>query len=383
MKKIKASIEDIYERIIIWRYINKGEKNDYETNAEGFKTDPLTEEERQLVDRLFEENYGEKIPYKWHEIYKFNSGVFDHRYFPEFLQDSKLTRYANPAGFTYYFEDKNFISKIAQIAGVKTPEVVLYNNSGIFYNNKNQIVSLEEAKEILVGETDLIIKPSVGSCAGQGISFVDKKSEYKMVDEDIFDKILDRYKDNFLIQRLIKPHKSFEILHPDSINTIRLVTYFCNGKVEHIPAVLRMGVGASRVDNAGQGGILTAVDDSGKLRNYAINEYCTADKMAEHPDTGVNFEKHKLEHFDRIIKAGEKMHCMVPQLGIINWDFTLDETGEPVLIEANVDRGHGLGMSQWISGKAPFGENTAKILKWISDVSKMKKCDRERKFVHL
>ena len=44
-------------------------------------------------------------------------------------------------------------------------------------------------------------------------------------------------------------------------------------------------------------------------------------------------EGYKIENFERLISAAEKMHYAIPQIGVINWDFTLNEEGEPVLIE--------------------------------------------------
>ena len=44
-----------------------------------------------------------------------------------------------------------------------------------------------------------------------------------------------------------------------------------------------------------------------------------------------------------MIETAERMHRSIPQLGVVNWDFTLDEDGTPLLIEANV-----LGGSIWL-----------------------------------
>lgn len=54
-----------------------------------------------------------------------------------------------------------------------------------------------------------------------------------------------------------------------------------------------------------------------------------------------------------------------PQLGIISWDLTVDQNGEIVLIEANT-RGQGIWISQMAHGCAPFGENTADILRYVA-----------------
>ena len=64
------------------------------------------------------------------------------------------------------------------------------------------------------------------------------------------------------------------------------------------------------------------------------------------------------------------MHTLLPQLGCYNWDFTLNEQGEPVLIEANTDNG-GVWILQMAHGKGYFGERTGEILEWLAKMKKL------------
>lgn len=45
----------------------------------------LTDIEKKKIDEFYLKNYGKKIPYEWHKLYKSYTGKFDERYFPEFL----------------------------------------------------------------------------------------------------------------------------------------------------------------------------------------------------------------------------------------------------------------------------------------------------------
>ncbi|MBR4501426.1 MAG: hypothetical protein IKP22_05985 [Clostridia bacterium] len=66
---------------------------------------------------------------------------------------------------------------------------------------------------------------------------------------------------------------------------------------------------------------------------------------------------------------------MIPQIGIIHWDFTIDKNGNPVVLEADT-REVGIWISEMSHGKGPFGDKTEEILQWIRF---MKKTDaRER-----
>ena len=77
---------------------------------------------------------------------------------------------------------------------------------------------------------------------------------------------------------------------------------------------------------------------------------------------------------DKVIKLAERLQLAIPQVGIINWDFTINEEGEPVLIEANMRNGVQVGsiwLSQMAHGKGCFGNNTAKVLQHIRRANKM------------
>lgn len=50
-----------------------------------YETVMLTPEQKAAIDRLYLENYGEKIPYTWHRHYTAYTGQFDVNYFPELL----------------------------------------------------------------------------------------------------------------------------------------------------------------------------------------------------------------------------------------------------------------------------------------------------------
>ena len=72
------------------------------------------------------------------------------------------------------------------------------------------------------------------------------------------------------------------------------------------------------------------------------------------------------------MKAAIKCHTFLPQLGVINWDFTIDDTGTPVLIEANIRYGS-IWLFEIAHGCGPFGQDTAEILQWMRKMRGLKK----------
>lgn len=59
----------------------------------------------------------------------------------------------------------------------------------------------------------------------------------------------------------------------------------------------------------------------------------------------------------------------------MNWDFTLDENGTPILIEANISDGS-IWLSQMSNGVGAFGQDTPEILEWIHKMEGVKLSDR-------
>lgn len=75
-----------------------------------------------------------------------------------------------------------------------------------------------------------------------------------------------------VVQEIVKQNASLSILNPNSLNTMRLVTFITqDGEVRLLSAVLRMGVGENKLDNAHSGGIFVGIDEKGCLKKTAHN----------------------------------------------------------------------------------------------------------------
>ena len=136
---------------------------------------------------------------------------------------------------------------------------------------------------------------------------------------------------------------------------------------------MRIGQGGSFLDNAHAGGMFIAIEDDGRLHKKATTEF--NESYYEHPNTHFVFENGCIPLLPEVIKSALKMHAAVPQCGVVNWDFTIDETGEPVLLEGNFISGS-VWLSQMAHGKGPFGDKTEEVLQWLKLMNKTKLLDR-------
>ena len=80
------------------------------------ETFPLTKENKEAIDDFYMTNYGEKIPYIWHQYFSAHSGVFNPQYFPNLLLHPYFEFFINMnRHYAFVFEDKNVLPFIGSL----------------------------------------------------------------------------------------------------------------------------------------------------------------------------------------------------------------------------------------------------------------------------
>lgn len=329
----------------------------------------LTNEQRKQIDDFYLKNYGKKIPYTWHRHFTAFTGNFDYRYFPELLYIPVFEKFMNyKKGFCQALSDKNFLTIIAKGIGVKMPETIVSKTAGLLRNSNYEPISYEAFLTIINNKGDFFVKPSVDSCSGRGcfiINIVDGVDMYSLKN---IDEIYHELGNDFVIQERLKCHNSIRKIYLNSVNTFRIISYRWGNEIEHMPIIMRIGQGGSHLDNAHAGGMFIALDDDGTMHKTAFTEF--KKEFTEHPDTHLVFEGYKIDLLPNVLDSAIKMHASIPEIGVVNWDFTIDEDGEPILIEANVNGGS-IWLSEMAHGCGCFGEKTAEVLQWIRQQEKL------------
>lgn len=181
-------------------------------------------------------------------------------------------------------------------------------------------------------------KPIDGEC-GSGI-FKHKTIDGKIYFEDstdVIEFIATLKKNRYLIQETVVQHNVLRSLHPESINTIRLVTVRNQRtkKVDVFPSILRIGTGSSFVDNTSMGGVAVGIDlNTGKLKEYGFYKPGYGTKVSIHPDSKIRFSDVIIPHFDKCKEQAVYLHEMLPGIQSIGWDIAIGED-EPIFIEGN------------------------------------------------
>lgn len=173
-----------------------------------------------------------------------------------------------------------------------------------------------------------IVKPNA-EYGGHGIAI------YRITDTQTFEQIWDELEKKipFVVEELIDQAPEMSAFYPHAVNTIRYNTFFHDGKLTKLQAVLRMGTGHSEVDNASSGGIFARVDtDTGRVIGPARN--LRGETFETHPDTGIQFEGSVIPRWDELNQLLEKVVRVVPEQKQVGWDFALSKNGW-IMVEGN------------------------------------------------
>lgn len=346
VKKIKAIYEkfgDLMMRVALTKAHRKEVSGYTEKQV-------LTNEQKKAATEFFKPY--SKISLIYHNFYTEKTGEFHPEYMPDDEWYNDVIAHFNNLKDARALDNKCFYPRM--FPGIKQPETVLFRMNGFWYTEDMRLISLDEAKEIFLGEKALFVKQAAESCGGHGVEYIEISDE----DTGDFLRIAKQFKGDLVLQRPIRQHKDIAALNESSVNTLRILSLLRDEEVKIYSSVIRMGKAGSKVDNACSGGVNCGINEDGTLKKYAHTwSGLTFDK---HPTSDVVFENYQLPNFDKVIELVKKAHKLIPHFRLVSWDIAIGEDGEPMLVETNLRRG-GLLLHQLNNGPV-FGSDTKDIL---------------------
>ena len=180
----------------------------------------------------------------------------------------------------------------------------------------------------MVSTFDCIIKPCDGKL-GKGVSKVFKDDTSKDM------KSLYAYcqKNRMLVEQCIEACEELMALHPESLNTIRVVTIANKEKACVFSSVLRTGVGNSVVDNSHAGGISAQINvKDGIVETDGANTH--GERFVAHPDSGIVFKGFQIPMWDTIVETVCRA-ARQTQNPITGWDVVVNSDQKVEFIEGN------------------------------------------------
>ena len=234
---------------------------------------------------------------------------------------------------------------------VPIPQTVASCLDGQWVNEKRELSTMSQIADICRVEGSVIIKPSVSSSGGHGISFWNKNEESESLEG-----LLSKYK-NCVVQRIIKQHPTLSAIHKDSVNSIRIMTMLYEGEVRVLSSVLRMGVGNMKLDNITSGGAVCGIDENGCLRQKS---YDTMGKSWDGHPSGLKLKGIEIPAWKDCCELAKSIAPRFARFSrLISWDFSVDYSGTPLLIEVNL-AGGAMDPHQWCNGPI-FGDEATTL----------------------
>lgn len=352
-------INRLVKRILIKlsNYKDKQEMNSY---LEGIRLSfnklvnkkELTKEQKKEIQDFYSNLLGYHIPLDYHKYFTSRTGIYSKLYFPTSIYKTDIVGRLNVYPLKRAYTDKN-ISDII-LPNIHQPKVFLKNMNGYFYF-EGKPVDRNDAIQLCSNLGEVIIKPSLTG-RGIGVSKITIQNGLTNLDEKSIQEVFDVYKEDYLIEELIRQHPLMTALNPSSINTIRIVTYRNDMEIVVVYTVIRIGRKDKPIDNESAGGISTIINQDGTLGKYAYGS--PGNDNIEFTDSGVRLEGYKIPSFSNAIDIVKKAHYQLPYFKLMGWDIAIEEDGTPTMIEFNTTP----DLSQSANGPA-FGEYTEMILK--------------------
>jgi glutathione synthase/RimK-type ligase-like ATP-grasp enzyme len=237
---------------------------------------------------------------------------------------------------------KTFVTRGINNAIVKEyndPEYTKYFHDKLEFNKKfNKFLNrdwmevtednYDKFKEFTKKHKEIVIKPVDESC-GKGIEIVSINDNNV---KKTYNNILKTKR--ILVEEVAKQCKEVASLHPESINTLRMVTL----NQQLVACFIRIGTGKNVVDNFNHGGITAPVNiDTGIIDYPAINK--KSEIFERHPDTDVSVIWFQIPKWNKIKRFVTECSKVIPEMGYVGWDVCVGEDG-PFLIEGNEFPGH-------------------------------------------
>lgn len=284
-------------------------------------------------------------------VYDVNGKSTDPRYIPDDIWTKYIVPHFNDCRFSKILADKNLNSLI--YPGVKRPETLFKRMSGQFCLDDFTPISREDAIDLCSADGTWVVKPSIDSFQGKNVQFFSGGDSRETVLA-----LLAQYEGtDYIVQRAVVQHPALSALNSTSVNTVRIITLVLHEKAFIASSILRVGMPGSRVDNIGSGGWQFDIRPDGHISTLA---YIRRSGTASHEEMGgeAPFADFCVPGFSRVCETALELAERTPHLRLIAWDFSVDEFGDPVLIEFNA---RSPGQNQETSGPS-FRDRTEEVL---------------------
>ena len=278
------------------------------------------------INPLFSK-YGFYVSKMYQAFYTMMSGIDSEHYMSMDLYYFYVLPALNKYDFKDAWLDKNIYTEL--FPTVKQPKTVAKNMNGLYFIEGHRVSKAEAASFVSSNHSSMIIKPTIRTCNGDGVSQIDGYDKLQVI------RLFDDYKRDFIIQEKVEQHECLGQLNPTSLNTIRLFTYRdLSGEISFLDnSFIRFGGKGAIMDNASAGGCLSPLSSEGIIQD-SIYRFKEIEKGSLFKEKGI--KRVKVPAFDKAIEFVIGLHERLPYFDFVGWDVYIDKDCNPSFIEYNL-----------------------------------------------
>ena len=278
-------------------------------------------------------------------------------YFSEFnyrIDADEYFRYRfenlSPAGRRTYVGSTELTEGFHKIADPGESKILsnkynTYNYLKEYYRREAILVrdvrDLDTFVEFISKNRKFFVKP-LSQYGGKGVCCYNRK------ENDNAEDLLKEFTKNgsVIIEQPISQAEGMAKFHPQSINTIRIVTARMKDGIEIVQSSVRLGTGDSVVDN---GCLSAAIDTEAGIIITPGRVAHGSGLYIIHPDTGVRILGSEIPEWDSLLNLAYELMNRFKKQRIVGWDLAYSVNGW-VVVEANscpsiqILAGNGTGM---------------------------------------
>lgn len=185
---------------------------------------------------------------------------------------------------------------------------------------------IEELKKFLEKHSEFIIKPF------DDLSI--QKTE-KMYSKDIvnIEEFYEKLKNERLfLEEYVAQHKISDIA-PNSINTIKIITFAYDGKSEILFAYMELSDKKTLINDFQKSSLAILVDmDTGLLGGEACNKQCKS--IEKHPKYNIQFDGFQIPNWNKVKKLVLESSLESRHIHVVTWEVAITDN-EVTLIDGN------------------------------------------------
>lgn len=222
-------------------------------------------------------------------------------------------------------------------AAILTDKATAYKLMKKYYKRDAVSISSQrdyEAYRKFVANHDKFVLKYVFDSQGHSVYLI-KMSDQKG-EREFFEKVLNTGK--AILEELINQSEIMAAFNKDSVNTIRIFTFFTKHGVVTPFAFLKTGRKGKFVDNGGAGGVFADIDPkTGVVSSDACDEM--GNRFVTHPDSGVKYRDFQLPEWESAVAVCKEAALVTPEVKYLGWDLAYTDDKGWVVVEVNTSGG--------------------------------------------